>query len=559
MCLLQKQKRAWNQHTIRRFKSVSAGRVMFVSSSVSIRKMRLVVFRQRRAKLMWTMIVSLVVVLANCCVAVAAHADSSRRDHHHHHQHHQHRRLRTLLDHDNNNNNNKYTPLGGGRGRILASEKQQPHHHHHHHRHHNTEHCGTPERTPEQTAAFDRITRNRTRRTQRDLQQQQQQQPPPREVITLPVCIHIIRPSREANITDSNKGSSLWNNNATFLQAQLDHLNLAFSAEYCCDTSHSWCRAGQDCSIETGIRFEMALVTGAVNPENKEEKGRLSTNNITSVWETASSSSASSSSTTRSSSLSVETTPTTFHPNACITRSYNDSWYGATLGSIEADQMKQSLRQGDASVLNIYYSDIRGPYGQEFYLLGYARYPEWYSLYGALDGVVMSQYAVVNDADPERYKYPVSIVQQQRQQQHQFIPLRQKLVSLFSSHTFFPKCCIVQDTLVHEVGHWLGLPHTFSDSGGSSCEIGDGIEDTAPEKRPARRCDTQRDTCPAAGFDPIHNFMVCISDESMTILISWQCVHTQTVAHPISLLFALVRTIQKTHACTNSLQVNSKK
>lgn len=35
----------------------------------------------------------------------------------------------------------------------------------------------------------------------------------------------------------------------------------------------------------------------------------------------------------------------------------------------------------------------------------------------------------------------------------------------------------------HEVGHWLGLPHTFE-----GCDVGDGIEDTFPQERPTGRC-----------------------------------------------------------------------
>jgi hypothetical protein len=93
------------------------------------------------------------------------------------------------------------------------------------------------------------------------------------------------------------------------------------------------------------------------------------------------------------------------------------------------------------------------------------------------------------------------------------------------------------DTLVHEVGHWMGLLHTFE---GGCTGTGDGVADTPAEasaNETSDGCNLFKDTCPADfGFDPVDNFMDYSVDSCL-----WRFTTGQAVR--MSSLFQLYRAV----------------
>jgi hypothetical protein len=143
---------------------------------------------------------------------------------------------------------------------------------------------------------------------------------------------------------------------------------------------------------------------------------------------------------------------------AGVTRTANSTWYLMSMDSAAERQAKRALRRGGAGTLNMYVVDAVG-------FLGWATFPWMYPFDPRHDGIVVDHATLPGGS-----------------------------VAGFSGGT----------TAVHEVGHWLGLFHTFQ----SGCSLlGDAVSDTPAEQSPASGCPVGRDTCQSAGVDPIHNYM----------------------------------------------------
>ncbi len=140
-----------------------------------------------------------------------------------------------------------------------------------------------------------------------------------------------------------------------------------------------------------------------------------------------------------------------------VRRWQNDSWFNDPDSAAGERALKSATHEGDSTTLNIWSTNTG--------YLGYATFPWWYAGDPELDGIIIQWGSLPGG--------PITNYNEGK-------------------------------TATHESGHWLGLFHTFE---GGCAAPGDEVADTAAQSSPTEGCPAGRDSCSAAGLDPIHNYM----------------------------------------------------
>ncbi len=151
-----------------------------------------------------------------------------------------------------------------------------------------------------------------------------------------------------------------------------------------------------------------------------------------------------------------------------VERVLQNTWFGMSMGSLQEQAAKAALAVDPAHVLNIY---TAGPANN---VLGWAYFPWSYPDSYFMHGLVIL-YSTLPGGSAKPYNKGA--------------------------------------TATHEIGHYLGLFHTFQNG---CLSPGDYVSDTFDEASPAYGCPTYRDTCPTPGLDPVWDYMDYTNDACMT-------------------------------------------
>lgn len=158
-----------------------------------------------------------------------------------------------------------------------------------------------------------------------------------------------------------------------------------------------------------------------------------------------------------------------------VDRTNNKAWYNScALQTRNEKNMKRRLAFKPRDTMNIYVCKTSS-YPQKAGVIGYAYFPFMFPENSYMHGPVIHTSTLPGSGDATYGVYGM--------------------------------------TLVHEVGHYLGLYHTFQ--GGCEGE-GDFVADTPAQAGPTGTCSQQDvDSCPAPGKDDVPNFMNYTGDECM--------------------------------------------